>query len=157
MNTYELEWSGGKKMRKKIFLKKAVVYEMILLFIGMSIIPIIASGEKWNNAFIEGSISGLDPDDVDWGFALPFYTPNKNFVFNLIFTAFNGDGYITITPIGKPGIRYDFPEDFTYLGSMFIFAGGFFKGFRFDMDLEHEKYILSINGIGLRGVEIEKY
>ena len=142
-------------MKKKI-LKKAIAYEMILLFIGLSIIPISASGEEWRYAHIDGSISDLGPDDITWGFAVPFFKPNKIYVFNLIFNAFEGEGYIDITPLGKTSKRYYFPEDFTYLGAMVIFAPGL-HFIRYGLDLEGEKYILSIDGYGIGGVEIGKY
>jgi hypothetical protein len=94
---------------------------IIFIFFGWSLLSNLAMGKTWFYAHVDGHIDGVSPDAVTWDYASPQNSFIKWKVMNLHFNSSKGNGSITVRPIARPALQYDFPEDFTSLKILFIY------------------------------------
>jgi len=122
---------------------------IIFLFIGMSVISTTAESKTYKKARINCLFGFLDYDEVRWDIGFP---PNKNgrkfWIVNLSIGSgpSKGDGHIEITEPGQPTVRYDYPEDFSYLNITFSFS--WTANIRFSYDIFTDSYGFFIKGFG---------
>src|SRR4030042_4484629 len=109
---------------------------IILLFFGISRISPTAESKTYTKARIDGHFSFLDYDAVRWDIGFPHNKYGRKFwIVNLSFGYIpsKGDGYIEITAPGQPSVRYDYPEDFSFLIITFSYSWMAKIGFTYDI------------------------
>ncbi len=127
-------------------MKKAMVIASILLCIGLCCLPMTAMGKTWVYAHLDGNIDGLPSDAVTWDSASPQNSFIKWRVINLHLNASKGNGTLTIKPLARPEIQYDFPTDFTSLKIVCIY--NYLGGVIFKQGTDDE-YDFTCRGHGL--------
>ena len=76
--------------------KKDLVYGIIMLFVGMSVLSITAIVKTWGYVKIEGEITGLLHSNAFWNFAFPPSNDSKKFEYNFYFHSSYASGCIEI-------------------------------------------------------------
>ena len=122
--------------------RNGLVFGIIFLFVGLSVIPSTVMGKTWFYAKVDCDVIGVSSDAVTWDYASPQYSYMKWLVINLDFNSTKGNGSIIVKPIGQPAVYYDFPEDFTSLRISFIYnyLGGIFIRHWVGVDYEFKCY-----------------